>query len=285
MLTVTEPAHTTALTTLARLKAELGLVDVDAARDGKVAEWILEASDAIVAYVGHVLAREALLETFVGLGRTDTLLERTPIAAVTAVTLEGAVVDPATYRVADAEAGVLYRVGGVWTDTRGRSTWLTPERRTDRGADDWAAGYVGGYLLPDDDVIAPMSVDATDYSYNDATAGFPIVALGDWIVAGGFSMPANNGRMRVVSRTPSKIIVDAPLATEVVASGIQYLRVRNLPRVYEQACLMLLQLRWANPTPGVTSERLGDWAATYADAAETGGLPPEVAALLSKRVF
>jgi hypothetical protein len=285
VLTVTEPAHATGLTTLTRLKAELGLTDVDAARDAKLAEWILEASDAIVAYVGHVLAREAVEETFIGLGRTDVLLERTPIVAVSAVTLEGEVIDPATYRVADAETGVLYRVRDVWTDTRGRCVWLTPGARTDRGADDWAAAYVGGYLLPDDDVVAPISADGADRSYNDANAGFPLAASGEWITASGFSTAANNGRRRVLSRTASKIVVDAALATEAVASGLRYLRVCNLPRVYEQACLMLLKMRWAGRTPGVTSERIGDWAATYADPGDTGGLPPEVAAMLSQRVF
>jgi hypothetical protein len=57
--------------------------------------------------------------------------------------------------------------------------------------------------------ITTLSVSAADSSFNDSAEGFVAQWLvpGDWLVASGFTNPANNGRFRVATVTPGKITV------------------------------------------------------------------------------
>lgn len=151
IVTVIEEAETTSLTTLERVKLELGINDN--ASDEILAIKIAEASSDIAVRCAPTLRRETITQTFYpdGWGSECALalrLREYPVAAIidrtveeiidevpTDVEIKGVVVDgvgldAAEYRVVP-ENGLLYRTMGRWG-------WCQSI----------AVTYQGGYLLP-----------------------------------------------------------------------------------------------------------------------------------------
>jgi hypothetical protein len=150
--------------------------------------------------------------------------------------------------------------------------------------------------MPGDDVTTSgsLSVAAADASFNWADTDteeerFPILVSGEYCVIAGFDNAENNGRFKVLSRTPSKLVVDAELVDETSPSGDVTLTCRTLPRDLESHALTELRARYLASTrdPSIVSESLGDWSATYsdpsaADQGDFGGLTARVARGLHK---
>jgi hypothetical protein len=128
VLTVTVPAASLNLTTLAIVKDELDIID--AAQDTRLARWISEASSQIHRWINRSLVSETVSELFPGCGssRPDwmfgdvrrsldnggthatyrLLLARFPVSSIDSVVIDdGDPLDAATYTL-DGEKGVLY---------------------------------------------------------------------------------------------------------------------------------------------------------------------------------
>lgn len=121
ILTVNTAATSYDLTTLAAVKAELGITGTD--EDTAITAWITQASQAAALYCNRVFAEETVTETFrdsghVRYGQSDKfwqrpreawLLARNPVTAVASVVEDDtALVQGTDYEF--ASDGVLYRL-------------------------------------------------------------------------------------------------------------------------------------------------------------------------------
>lgn len=149
LLTIVAPEASPRLTTLVRVKGELGIKD--GGSDEVLKSKIDEASSDIRAALGYAIISEGVEETFwhehrqqhgYGFGwRRDghfaesLFLRRTPVSIIASVTLDGDVIDPSEYRI-DAETGILYRL-----DSSGYPCeWVFSKALV--------VAYTGGYVLP-----------------------------------------------------------------------------------------------------------------------------------------
>ena len=117
ILTVTTEASSTDLTTLAAVKADMGIADADTSLDQKIEQnWIPDASAAIATYCDRVFGSESVVETF-RIGTRDRacepvlILERYPASEITSVVEDGTTVDATDYEY-DVRTGLLYRTLG-----------------------------------------------------------------------------------------------------------------------------------------------------------------------------
>jgi Phage gp6-like head-tail connector protein len=115
------PATSVLLTTLSRVKSELGITtgDSDEILEAKIAE----ASSDVQAAIGYRLPSEDVIETFWhdhpqrhnhawqrgNPPETTLFLTRTPVSAIAAVAVDGELLDPSEYRL-DPGAGLLDRL-------------------------------------------------------------------------------------------------------------------------------------------------------------------------------
>jgi hypothetical protein len=133
MLDVITAATDHKLTTVAAVKADLGIVGTD--QDVRIGGLIDQYSAAIVGWCDRPFALETVRETlFERCASNGLMLSRWPIVAVSAVSIDGSALDPADF-IADKVTGILYRRG---TTFRGEF---------------WPAGetiveYQSGYILP-----------------------------------------------------------------------------------------------------------------------------------------
>lgn len=108
ILTVTSPASSYDLTTLAAVKIALGITTGD--DDARISTWITQASKRIETYCNRVFVVETVSEAF----RLDRSLDklvlgRSPVVAITSVTEDGEAVLAADYEL-DAGPGFLMRL-------------------------------------------------------------------------------------------------------------------------------------------------------------------------------
>lgn len=150
ILTVTTAADSYHLTTVATVKAELGIATADQSQDDNLLRWIGQASGTIAAMCKRVFGLETVSQVF----RTEVgeinalLLARYPVTAITSVTEDGTVLDTTDYEV-DAATGLLYRLDG----DEGRQWWPSGSKIT--------VAYSGGYALLDD-VPFPLEAAAIE---------------------------------------------------------------------------------------------------------------------------
>lgn len=106
---ITTAPERVALTTLERVKAELGIENDTS--DILLSAKILEASSDIESKVGRTFARLGMTERIWGdPGYAEYfVLNHDPVASVASVTVDDVAVDSAEYRL-DAKAGILYRL-------------------------------------------------------------------------------------------------------------------------------------------------------------------------------
>lgn len=146
--TVTTAPERVALTTLERVKAELGITNE--AADELLTAKILEASSDIEAQCRRSFAMQGLTERFWGEpGYTEFFsLRQYPGGSITSVTVDDVAVDSDEYRF-DAETGLLYRL-----DTSGYPcTWSWCK--------DVVIVYSGGYEMPgSENPTLPASLQA-----------------------------------------------------------------------------------------------------------------------------
>jgi len=107
--TVTVANSNKGLTTLDRVKAELGITGNGS--DALLGAKILEASSDIEGHLNRTLRKETISEVFWGLrGCAEALIfSRNPVGTITSVTLDDELIDADNYRL-DPEAGLLYRL-------------------------------------------------------------------------------------------------------------------------------------------------------------------------------
>lgn len=133
--TVTTAPERVALTTLERVKAELGITSD--ATDELLAAKILEASSDIEAQTRRSFGTRGVTERFWGEpgGAEYFSLRQYPVASITSVTVDDVAVDSDEYRL-DGETGLLYRLDAsgypcLWS-------WCK----------DVVIVYTGGYEMP-----------------------------------------------------------------------------------------------------------------------------------------
>lgn len=288
MITVLTAAQSTDLTTLDRVKASLKITTDDVARDTELSRLIGIASSAIEEIVGYPLRRERVLEQCQGTGRTTLVTERHPIAELEAVAHDdiGPITIDDTIRISNAKAGILWRETG-WPNDPPVSVWLTADAQPQVGRQPWSLTLKTGYLLPGDSVMASGYSLAADGSMTAPLGTLvPLVAPGDIIRISGFATPGNNGRFPVVSRTGGAIVANAVFTPETGTIDA-YLDVRTLPGELEQLCVESVKAWYfaSGRDPAITSERIGDWSATYTIRGEggiVGLLPPHVLQALDR---
>lgn len=133
--TITTPPARVALTTVERVKAELGITGD--ANDDLLEQKILEASSDIESKLARVLARAGITQRFWGdPGAAEFfLLDRYPVASVASVTVDEVLVS-ADQVLLDSDTGLIYRL-----DASGHACPFT-----------WCKNvivvYAGGYELP-----------------------------------------------------------------------------------------------------------------------------------------
>jgi hypothetical protein len=279
--------RTTALTTLARLKSALGYTDEDETRDDRLTELIDDMSSAIVNSVGKQFARQSVVELLSVYGDQTLALSITPVIHISEMAYDDSVISPSGWYIYDRDAGLVYR-NEMWNNSQPIEQWINRIPVPGPGALKQRANYIGGYLLPGDDITCSgtLSADATDNSFNHSEADFPILASGEYVVLGGFVESENNGRHLVLSRTASKIVVASELVTET-ASGIHTLTCRTLPRHIERAVIYAVRDSYLSEVRDgtIASERLGDWSATYKEAAFNDfGVSTAAMALLAREI-
>jgi hypothetical protein len=152
-----------ALTTIARLKMELGLADDDSSQDDHCALLINVASANLESALYRELARAATVETLSGYGLQRINLRRYPIVSIESVTVCG---DDVTDFVILAERGQLYRrsgfplSAGLYRSSSAQTVGGLPfgppiydftADQDPRSADlNVVVTYTGGYVLPKD---------------------------------------------------------------------------------------------------------------------------------------
>jgi len=281
-LSVTTPAQTTRLTTVAAVQAELGLsAGTD---DALILRMIDRASSAIVNYCRRPFAREALTETCGGFGGITLQLARTPVVALGTVSRETNLITDAT--VSDADKGWLYRrAGWVWTDQTysglsGGGAWMdwgTPLPRQEEPQ--FSVAYTAGYILPEQSRVGTASISASDAdnSFNDADSRFPsLLKAGDVVVVDG---GVNAGR-HIVSGTPTtaKIIVTSTLTTEAAHQGVDIrfeapAQCRPF-RDVEAACIEAVKSAYINrrDDPSIVEKQAGPMRLRYSEQQDSLGL-------------
>lgn len=288
-IAVSTIAPTLRLTTRARVQEELGSTS-----DGALIDALIDrASAAIASYCHRPFAREAVTETCGAFGGIHLDLSRTPIVgSPSAITYDGTVISDAT--VADAEQGILYRrLGWAWTAQRyaglsGSGRWFDQGSPLPGQEEPLVVvDYVGGYILPPQNVIASTTISAAaaDNSFNDSASGFPaLLKAGDIITVSGFATAGNNGRF-VVSGTPttSKIVVTASLTLEAAGLAVDVI-VQSLPYDVEKAAIEAVKSFYARRQgdSSAIEKQVGPMRIRYSEgaAAEEKGLPPVCVGLL-----
>lgn len=137
MLTVVTPAASDALVSLEEVKAELGISGTS--QDTYLTSLIQQASDALAHYCGRdTFARQVYRQTERITGRRASIvLDRDIDPAVSAVTEDGTVLDPAAWEL---DGSLLYRLSGDQRAAWGRGVVVV----------DYAAGYTLPMSTPGD---------------------------------------------------------------------------------------------------------------------------------------
>jgi uncharacterized phiE125 gp8 family phage protein len=132
MLTVTVPAESNDLTTLAAVKAELGVTG--GGDDAKLAGYIKQASDTVTSYCNRVFAIETVSETLrLDQRRDELILSRFPVTALASIVENGVTLASTDYEL-DGDTGVIRRL-------RDDGPWSWPQGKI-------VVAYAAGYILP-----------------------------------------------------------------------------------------------------------------------------------------
>lgn len=281
-LTYIERPRSTAFCTVAEVKLDLGITGP--ARDAQIEEYIEEISADIVAYCGREFARASVVEQLSGDGSRSLMVSLTPIVVCTDVAFRSR---PFTdFLVYNADAGILYHAN-TFRDTRPVRQQIEPHIVNDLAGLDFSASYIGGYLMPGDDVLASGTLAVVASGILRLTSGeWPILTSGDLIRTSGFATAANNRRLTVRAIDGLDCIVAETLVDEE-AGAVVLVRVRTLPASLNGIARQLARDRFLsrNRDGDVVSEKIGDWSATYrggagssASTSDTsdGGFGPEI---------
>jgi hypothetical protein len=276
LTTLTKPLQTD-LTTVATVRAELGLAPPEdpvelAVEDALLARYIRQASGAIARLTQRSWGRGAYRETFSGSWTqalqlaSSLMLQHTPVVAVDQILING---DPFTDFTLDDGAGFVEFAEniGPWYPSWSGS---------------FQVDYTAGYLLPSDDLTSnAISADATTNALLHADAGFPLLVPGDVIDVSGFLAAQNNGTATIVTADASTLVLDGLTLDDAAAAEDITLTVHTLPDDLEGACVLAvrasyLSRQWVLTGPRVIQSEGG----TQFLSMPSGALPKEARELL-----
>jgi hypothetical protein len=306
VLSVSTVAPTLRLTTRSAVKAELG---VTASTDDAIFDSLIDQfSSAIVAYCHRPFARETYSEQLPGYGDIRLQLARTPVVAITTMTLYGQVVTD--YGIEDADKGWVFSrtftgTGQTWQ--RSAFPWTAQSYPGLTGGGAWldqgmpitgqeepaiVVGYTAGYILPSQYLSAVVTVSAAsaDNSFNDSASGFPaLLKAGDIVETSGFVNAANNARFLVTGTpTTAKILISGTLTNEAAgATGTVKFRPPSIHRPLddvEKACIEAVKGGYLSRAadPSLIEKQAGPMRIRYSEgrSSEGMGLPPTCVGLL-----
>ena len=143
MLSVTTTSTSDKLTTVGRLKFQLGLTT--SADDDLLDDIVLQATDAVATYVGYWPLRQRYSETVPGYGNLRLMLSATPVRAVNEIRIDTQLVDPSSYVIEKPLAGIIHRDKG-WPWTAGveydLDAHVAPGSELRRFTVDYEAGWI-----------------------------------------------------------------------------------------------------------------------------------------------
>jgi hypothetical protein len=155
----------TALCTLANLKARLGITD--SSSDTLLETLINVASSSIVGYVGRSLHYEEDIAEYVrSYGTARLQVARAPIWAIASIAYEGSTVDAASYEVRgrDRYTGAIYATGGWgWTAMR-RGGTIAQDAMPGTERASFLVTYDAGYNTPSQTPTAGVDALPVDIS-------------------------------------------------------------------------------------------------------------------------
>ena len=262
------------LTTLDTLKL---YVTVEDGKELFYEDLIRQASGLAESFCERTFARSVYVDQLPSDGRTTLMVETTPLVHVVTVERDGTEIPASEFKVLDSEAGFLYRDGGWQEDTPLRFRFnLNRMPFRSRGA--FEVEYIGGYLLPDDNIEQVVVADAASSTFSGTN--FPLLVKGDQISVSGYTNAGNNGTFRVVDADQSSITVDANLVDETPTEDVT-IEVRNLPYDVEKAVIETVR-SWSagsDRDPSLESESITNvWKATYT----TADVPDSVSSMLTR---
>jgi hypothetical protein len=123
MLRVCTSSTETTLLSLESYKTAIGTTST--ADDNKILAALTRATSLVEAYVGYPLRRQVYSESVAGYGGIELRVSRAPVLSIESVLYSTEIVDPTSYAIGDAEAGLVYREQG-WPWTAGIEYDLTP---------------------------------------------------------------------------------------------------------------------------------------------------------------
>lgn len=276
------PPRSTALTTLARVKAALGVVGTQI--DQSLQADIDDASSLIAEECGRQFGEAVVREGFAGDDTTALVLKHRPVSAIEEVTVtadlvEAEILDDCVLQ--DGPAGILFREDGFWRRPA-MVDGITRDPGPMRSKEMFSIRYRGGWRLRSDDVPASGLTVAgaartITLTARDDRAPWPLLASGERIRLRGFAEDDNAGYKTVISRTDLVIRVAEPLADETAGAG-SLIETMTAPAALERLCLEAVRTWYLERkrSLNVTSERIGDWAATYNAADVAHVLPATV---------
>jgi len=137
----------TALTTIDRVKDELGLSAGDSSTDNTISRYINEATDFIESYLGTQFKLvEGHEEVLTGSSDNYLILKHKPIVKINSIKMGDYTIDDYLVNEDDYKSGMIYRDNG-WrktTFTRGLTGDQFGEKRS------YVVNYDYGYVLPKD---------------------------------------------------------------------------------------------------------------------------------------
>lgn len=289
-LTVSTPTQTRLLTTVARVKTEIG---ISASTDDDFLDsCVRHATDMVEKYCNRIFHRQTYSENSPSFGGPHFLLRQAPVAGTLGtVSYDGDTITDV--ELIDKAKGLLYREAGFgWTaqsyaGLEYREFWMENGRPISGSEEHlWTFAYTAGFIVPPQDrlSVATISADATTDSFSDSASLFPaLLKSGDIIETSGFSNSANNGRFLVTGTpTVSNIVVDGALTTETAAAG-RTLRVANLPGDVERGAIEIVKSLYAKRSVdgSISSRSAGPLSISYfSQMAAAAGMPLTAAALL-----
>lgn len=163
-----------ALVTLDDACDQIG-IDVGVA-DAVVIKTINRASERIASFLGRTLHYSSgIVEKLPGLGGTDLVVSRAPIAAVASITLDGVDIgtdfDATTY----AAAGVIFRRGG-WAWTARRNPGVSQQGAPGTEEPLYVVTYAGGWWTPAQGPLSAKPATATALPGDVEQAALELVA-------------------------------------------------------------------------------------------------------------
>lgn len=278
MITFRTHPQTKDFTTLADVKTALEITGSD--EDAFLSDLIERASDEIVSFTNRDFARAEVTETVVSVGINKLVLDYRPVLVLTELRLDGTAITD-TVNIINDVAGIIQRDDKRFESTQGVKSTLISTRIEYQDVPGWAVDHTAGFLMPGDDLLLNTTVSASsvDNSFN-TTGVFPLLVAGDRIVVSAFSDGANNGTFTVVSRTDTKIIVDATLVTE--GAGSINMVVQTLPKSLQWAAIEIVTSMFEarSRSRDLKSESIGDFSQSFFE--NSGAIPPSTRATLSR---